>query len=89
MSIFWRNVALLATLGVAGVVLFPLASGPFTVTNGPASALRAFAYVALLFVLLSTLLAVRTDQPESHLRQDSSFVVVALPDCATPLPLRC
>ena len=89
MSILCRNVALLATLGVAVVVLFPLGSGPFTVTNGPASALRAFAYAALLFVLLSTLLAVRTDRPESHLRQDSSFVAVTLPDCAIPLPLRC
>ena len=89
MAIFWRNVALLVTLGVAVVVLFPLGSGPFTVTNGPASALRAFAYAALVFVLLSTLLAVRMDRPESHLRQDNSFIAVTLPDCAIPLPLRC
>ena len=89
MSIFWRNVALLATLGVAVVVLFPLGSGPFTVTNGPASALRAFAYIALLFVLLSTLLTARTDRPQSYLRQDASCALVALSADATHLPLRC
>ena len=89
MSIRWRNVALLAILGVAVVVLFPLGSGPFTVTNGPASALRALAYAAFVFVLLSTLLAIRTDRPQSHLRQDSSLVAVTPPDSAIPLPLRC
>ncbi len=89
MSIFWRNVAVLATLGVAAVVLFPLGAGPFTVTNGPASALRAFAYIALLFVLLSTPLAARMERPQSHLRQDASRALVLLPADAMPLPLRC
>jgi hypothetical protein len=89
MSIFSRNVALLATLGVALVVLFPLGSGPFTATYGPASALRAIAYVSLLFVLLSTLLAVRTDGSESHVRRDLSVAPVAVSASTAVLPLRC
>ena len=89
MSILCRNVALLATLGVAVVVLFPLGSGPFTVTNGPASALRAFAYIALLFVLLSTLLAARTDGLNRYPAKTRLCAPVALSAGATPLPLRC
>jgi hypothetical protein len=89
MSIFWRIVALSATLGVALVVLFPMGSGPFTATHGPASALRAVADVALVFVLLSTLLVLRADHPESHLRQDISFDPVAASASPAVLPLRC
>ena len=89
MPIFFRNVALLATLGVAAVVLFPVGAGPFTATHGPASALRAVADVAVVFALLSTLLVVRTDHPESHLRQDTSFEPVAISVGTAALPLRC
>ena len=89
MSIFCRNVALLATLGVALVVLFPLGAGPFTATYGPASALRAIAYVSLLFVLLSTLLAVRTNPSESHVRRNLSVAPAAVSASTAVLPLRC
>lgn len=89
MSIVCRNVALLATLGVALVVLCPLGSGPFTTTHGPASALRSFAYASLLFVLLSTVLALGNARPESQIRKDLSFIPVAGSARTAALPLRC
>jgi hypothetical protein len=33
MSMFFRNVALLAAVGIVSVVLFPAVCGPFTATN--------------------------------------------------------
>jgi hypothetical protein len=89
MAIFFRIVALLVTLAVATVVLFPVGSGPFTATHGPASALRAAADVALVFVLLSTLLVLGTNRPESHPRQEISFAPVVIFAYATAQPLRC
>lgn len=89
MSIFWRNVALVATLGVAIVVLFPLGSGPFTATYGPASALRALAYIAFLFALLSTLLVRPAKRAGSPRQSNTPFAVVAVSACAAIPPLRC
>jgi len=51
------TIALLAMLGIVLVFLFPAAFGPFTATNGPATALRATAAVqSLLMLLCSSLL---------------------------------
>lgn len=51
------TIALLAMLGIIFVLFFPAACGPFTVTNGPATAFRAAAAVqALLILLCSSLL---------------------------------
>jgi hypothetical protein len=49
------SAALLATLGVVLVALFPLAAGPFTATHGPITALRAIAAAFLLAVVLAFL----------------------------------
>ena len=51
------TIALLALLGTLLVFFFPAACGPFTATNGPATALRAAAaFQALLILLCSSLL---------------------------------
>jgi len=68
MSFFSRNVALLAALGITVVVLFPATFGPFPVTHGPASALRAIAYAALLFSCLSCLIIVLRQNPLSRVQ---------------------
>lgn len=46
------TIALLAILGTILVFLFPAACGPFTATNGPATALRAAAALQALLILL-------------------------------------
>jgi hypothetical protein len=71
------TVALLAILGTVLVFLFPAAIGPFTATNGPATALRAAASVqALLMLLCSSLLVA--------LLQRSSFSATVEP--VSPCP---
>ena len=46
------TVALLAIVGTLFVFLFPAACGPFTATNGPATAFRAAAALQMLLALL-------------------------------------
>lgn len=46
------TIALLAILGTILVFLFPAACGPFTATNGPATAFRAAAALQMLLMLL-------------------------------------
>ena len=58
------TIALLAILGTILVFLFPAACGPFTATNGPATALRAAAAVqSLLMLLCSSVLIALLQRP--------------------------
>jgi hypothetical protein len=50
--------ALMAVLGILLVFFFPAASGPFSVTNGPATAFRALAAARGLFAAMSAALLV-------------------------------
>jgi hypothetical protein len=68
-----RYAALMATMGIALVVLFPLSSGPFTATHGPVSALRAIANFALLLVIFCFLAAQRRGRLTSCIRQPIPF----------------
>ncbi len=46
------TIAMLAIFGTILVFLFPAACGPFTATNGPATALRAAAAIQMLLMAL-------------------------------------
>jgi hypothetical protein len=52
--------ALMAVLGVLLVFFFPAPSGPFSVTNGPATAFRALEAARGLFAAMSAALLVAT-----------------------------
>jgi hypothetical protein len=83
------TIALLALLGTLVVFFFPAACGPFTATNGPATAFRAAAAFQALLILLCTSLLIA-------LLQRHAFCIAAdpvLPSCdhgsSTPFSLRC
>ena len=83
------TIALLAMVGTLFVLFFPAACGPFTVTNGPATAFRAAAAVqALLMLLCSSLLIALLQLPAC-----SMTVTPVLPGCdgndLGPFSLRC
>jgi hypothetical protein len=52
MSLPTQNAALLATIAVVSVALFPSGMGPFTATHGPVTALPAISCDAVDFTLL-------------------------------------
>jgi hypothetical protein len=86
-----RNTALLVTLGVLLVALFPLGAGPFTATHGPLTAMRALAFVILLFVVISFLvraLALVADR-DLYIRLRIQVGGVAVFDSAPVPSLRC
>jgi len=84
-----RNTALLVTLGVLLVALFPLGAGPFTATHGPLTALRALAFAILLFVAISFLLRVLVSCRDLRLNPRIQVVSVMLYDSAPVPSLRC
>jgi hypothetical protein len=89
MLLFFKYVALVAMIGIALVMLFPLGSGPFTATHGPVSALRAIANFALLLVIFCFLAAMRSGRLTSCIRQVIPFEPT---EACTPRPileLRC
>jgi len=89
MSMFFRNVGLLAAVGIVSVVLFPAVCGPFTATYGPASAFRAMANAALLIFALCTLMVSHTETSEIGLRSAASPAALAEPSALPNLALRC
>ena len=89
MSLFSRNVALLAVLGIAFVILFPATFGPFPVTHGPAMALRAIVYAALLFFCLSSLVIVLLQNPLSGVQRSHSAITDPDNSSRRILTLRC
>ena len=84
-----RNTALLVALGVLFVALFPLGTGPFTVTHGPLTALRALAFAILLFVAVSFLLRAMVADPGLYITLKIQVVGVAVFDSAPVPSLRC
>ena len=52
------RIALLAVTGVLLVFFFPATCGPFSATNGPATAFRALAAVCCLFAAIGAALLV-------------------------------
>jgi hypothetical protein len=84
-----RNAALLVTLGVLLVALFPLGAGPFTATHGPLTALRALAFAILLFAAISFLLRVLVSCRDSRLSPGIHVVGVGLYHSAPVQSLRC
>lgn len=84
-----RNVALLITLGVLLVALFPLGAGPFTATHGPLTALRALAFAILLFVAISFLPRLVISCPDLRLGLGIRVIGVAVDNLAPVPSLRC
>jgi hypothetical protein len=84
-----RNTALLVTLGVLLVALFPLGAGPFTATHGPLTALRALAFAILLFAAISFLLRVLVSCRELHIKLRTQVVGEAVYHSAPVPSLRC
>jgi len=83
------TIALLAMLGTLFVLLFPAAHGPFTATQGPATAFRAAAAVRALLVMLGiSLLITLLRLSYFSVTVDSALSLCAGSDSA-PLTLRC
>jgi hypothetical protein len=83
------TIALLAILGTVLVFLFPAAYGPFTATNGPATAFRAASAIqALLMLLFSSVLIALVQRPTFSVTLDPVSY-----DCGghhlAPFNLRC
>ena len=83
---YWRrNIAVVLVIGALAVFLFPLSVGPFTTTNGPATAFRATAAAfALLFsmttsVCLSLQLRAGYVRPAGPLCSSAEALLVQLP----------
>ena len=84
-----RNVAVLVTVGVLVVALFPLGTGPFTATHGPLTALRALLFAILLFATISFVLRALAAYRDDYIRLNIQTVGAAASD-SSPLPnLRC
>ncbi len=81
------KIALLATLGITIILLFPAAFGPFPVTYGPASALRAIAYAALVIFCLSFLVAFLMESAALRIEHIAQAIAAGA-SCPTPA-LRC
>lgn len=80
-----RNAALLATLAVVGVALFPVGAGSFTATHGPLTAVSVVGHTILEFILICILPAVMVTHIQScRLRQVGVLLPVS-PD-RTPIP---
>jgi hypothetical protein len=89
MSLFGRNVALLAVVGIAHIAMFPAAFGPFQVTHGPAAALDSSPvadFVLFCFFVLATFL---TLNPVSRVRQTHPAIEDAVSYPRLTLALRC
>jgi Na+/melibiose symporter-like transporter len=56
------RIALLAVIGILLVFFSPATCGPFSATNGPATAFRALAAVCCLFAAIGMLLVASTLQ---------------------------
>jgi hypothetical protein len=82
-------IVLLALLGIFLVFFFPASCGPFSVTNGPATAFRALAAARGLFAAISTaILVAMVLRCVLFLR--STVEAADQLDCgAAPLALRC
>jgi hypothetical protein len=90
MRVFSRTtlLAVLAMLGIFLVFFYPASSGPFSVTNGPATAFRALAAARLLFAAIGAALLF------ALLRRRLQSVCLAnvtgqIPSAASSLALRC
>ena len=55
MSLPTQSTAVIAVLAIASVALFPLGTGPFTATHGPATTVRTITKIMLEFDLSSLL----------------------------------
>jgi hypothetical protein len=60
--------AFMAVLGILCVFFFPAATGPFTTTNGPATAFRALAFACALFAAIHAALGITAPAVALHLQ---------------------
>lgn len=83
---YWRrNIAVVLVIGGLAVFLFPLSVGPFTTTNGPATALRAAAAAIALLFSIATIVCFSLQQrtgcmrPALSLCSSAETLLVQLP----------
>lgn len=90
MRMLSRNglLALLAVFGILLVFFFPASCGPFSVTNGPATAFRALELARGVFAAMSVLLLVLLLQCNCREELQVRIVVNTVDDPAL-LNLRC
>ena len=69
------TLTLLAMIGILLVFFCPASSGPFSVTNGPATAFRALAAAQALFAAISAALMMATMRGVLHVESLASDIV--------------
>ena len=89
MSLFGRNVALLAVLGIVHIALFPAAFGPFQVTHGPASALDSTPAADFVLFCLCLLVSFLVLHPVSRVQHTHPAMEDAVSYPQLTLALRC
>jgi hypothetical protein len=82
-------ITFLALLGIFLVFFFPAGSGPYSVTNGPATAFRALAAARGLFASISTAILVAMVLRCVLFLQSTVEAADQLNCGAAPLALRC
>lgn len=83
--------AILLAVGIAALFFVPLSHGPYPATHGPASALRASRFFALLFLLICNLAAFLFARARSvgHLAESFGPEIYLSPIASGAVPLRC
>jgi hypothetical protein len=82
------SLALVAVVGILCVFFFPAATGPFTTTNGPATAFRAAAFANSLFAAIRAALGISASAVTLHF-QNCNPVVSLESSAPALLALRC
>jgi hypothetical protein len=85
----FRNAALLATVGVVLMALFPTGTGSFTATHGPVTAVRAVVDHVLDFPPISLQPITQIADRELHAGTRIAIVVRTTCDRGPILALRC
>ena len=89
MLLHGKEFALLVGLSILLVAVFPLAAGPFTVTHGPATALRALAFAILLFAAIAILSSILFLYHAPYRCLTATSILVADTSPGLTPPLRC
>ena len=84
-----RRLAVVLVIGTLAVFFFPLSTGPFTVTNGPATAMRAAMAAMILLLSIAISFSIATRSP-LHSTVPGHSLCSAEPSASPPLfTLRC
>jgi hypothetical protein len=68
-----RNIAATLMIGALGVFLFPLSAGPFSATNGPATAFRAITAAFVVLFSITTTMCFSLQPTTGRVRPPGAF----------------